>query len=210
MPPTRWPPRPEFWRAEARLAALERLRFGVTTGRLAARAAATASCARTSQSTATRIAKAFARSGTRSVVAIGPTRPPHPRTYARSERSDEARISRHFRAQIATCHTLIDTWHGTHGDRLNIALLTPTLRPEHREELGAANARESRRARPSRRRAQPASAASSSRRTATQGQRRLRAANIGILGPNALLSHSTGLTDGGDPHLRRHRHEHRA
>jgi hypothetical protein len=70
--------------------------------------------------------------GTRSVVAIGPTRPPHPRTYARwnGRKKTEFRSASTGRCDL---RTLIERWHGAHGKRINIALLTPTLRDEHVE-----------------------------------------------------------------------------
>ena len=52
--------------------------------------------------------------GTRSVVAIGPTRPPHPATYVRLEGGRRKRLNVSFEQQMATCRTLIDRWHGTH------------------------------------------------------------------------------------------------
>ena len=78
---------PEFWYAEARLAALERLRFGVTCGvsllgggdtimRTDDPAYGSAHC------------DGVADIGTRSVVAIGPTRAPHPRSYASRDAQD--------------------------------------------------------------------------------------------------------------------------
>lgn len=80
---------PEFWYAEARLAALERLRFGVTCGvsllgggdtimRTDDPAYGSAHC------------EGVANIGTRSVVAVGPTRAPHPRTYASRDADDRA------------------------------------------------------------------------------------------------------------------------
>ena len=73
---------PAFWRAEARLAALERLRFGVTTG--VSLLGGGDSIMRTDEPDyGDAHCEGVVEVGTRSVVAIGPTRPPHPRTYAR-------------------------------------------------------------------------------------------------------------------------------
>jgi 5-methylthioadenosine/S-adenosylhomocysteine deaminase len=99
-----------------------------------------------------------------------------------------------FEEQFETCQTLIKTWHGSHGSRLNIALITPTLREEHREELGDVNLTEARR--------QARMIADLAREAGlvfTQdGHTRGSVAyahELGILGPNALLSHSTDLTE---------------
>lgn len=113
---------PEFWHAEAQLAALERTRFGVTTGvsllgggdsimRTDDPAYGDAHC------------EGVLEVGTRSVVAIGTTRPPHPLTYARwnGTRHD---YPVDFETQLATSLDLLARWHGTHGRRINIALLS--------------------------------------------------------------------------------------
>lgn len=182
---------PEFWHAEAQLAALERTRFGVTTGvsllgggdsimRTDDPAYGDAHC------------QGVLEVGTRSVVAVGTTRPPHPLTYARwnGERHD---YPVDFETQLATSLDLLTRWHGTHGRRINIALLTPTLRPE--EGDAAADAHRAEAVRQARRVSQEARAHGV---IFTQdGHRRGSVAyahELGILGPEALLSHSTGLT----------------
>ncbi len=131
--------------------------------------------------------------GTRSYVAVGTTRPPHPLTYARWNGSAEE-YPVEFDQQLATSVDLIERWHGSHGRRINIALLTPTLRAEHVESMGQANLDEARR------QAQVVSAAAREHGVVfTQdGHRKGSVAyahEMGILGPEALLSHSTGLTE---------------
>ncbi|MCP8940757.1 amidohydrolase family protein [Alsobacter sp. SYSU M60028] len=184
---------PEFWHAEAQLAALERLRFGVTTGvsllgggdsvmRTDDPAYGNAHCG------------GVEAVGTRSVVAIGPTRPPHPRTYADwsgGERRDKAVD---YDRQMQTCESLIARWHGSYGGRLHMALLTPTLRPEHRESMPAAELREAER------QAREVHALAVARGLVfTQdghGRGSVKMAHeLGILGPETLLSHATDLTD---------------
>jgi cytosine/adenosine deaminase-related metal-dependent hydrolase len=184
---------PEFWRAEARLAALERLHFGVTTGVSLLGGGDT--ILRTDEPVyGDAHCEGVREVGTRSVVAVGPTRPPHPRIYARfvDWRAVERPVT--FDEQFETCQTLIKTWHGKHGGRLNIALITPTLRPEHCGELGEADLTEARR------QAQmTANLAREAGLVFTQdGHTRgsvAYAKELGILGPNALLSHATNLTE---------------
>lgn len=180
-----------FWRAEAELAALERLTFGVTTGvsllgggdtilRTDDPAYGDAHCA------------GVVAVGTRSVVAVGPTRPPHPRRYADPERGTERLVG--FEDQMTTCRRLIDRWHGSHGNRIRIALITPTLRDEHVSGLGAADLDAAR--------AQVREVRALSRDRGllftqdghTTGSVKI-AHGLGLLGPDALLSHATGLTD---------------
>lgn len=180
-----------FWQAEAELAALERLTFGVTTGvsllgggdtilRTDDPAYGDAHC------------RGVVNVGTRSVVAVGPTRPPHPRRYADPERGTEAMVG--FEQQMATCRSLVERWHGSHGGRIRIALITPTLRDEHVGSLAPADLEAAR--------GQARAVRALSRERGllftqdghTTGSVRI-AHELGLLGPDALLSHATGLTD---------------
>ena len=182
-----------FWHAEAQLAAVERLRFGVTTGvsllgggdsimRTDDPAYAAAHC------------EGVGEVGTRSIVAIGPTRPPHPRTYARwdGDRRSDTKVD--FDRQMQTCREVIARWHGALGNRIRIAMLTPTLRDEHIDSLDPVMLEEARR--------QTLAARALSRETGTlftqDGHTRNSVAYahaMGLLGPDALLSHATNLTE---------------
>ncbi|MBN9031947.1 MAG: amidohydrolase family protein [Rhizobiales bacterium] len=181
---------PEFWHAEAQLAALERLRFGVTTG--VSLLGGGDSVMRTDRPEyGDAHMEGVLGIGTRSVVAIGSTRPPHPLTYARWDGDTRTDYPITFEDQFATCETLIDRWHRTHEDRLHIALLTPTLHREHLEKPGAEEA------------------IAETRKLKWMAEERgliftqdghtkgsVRIANqIGILGPHTLLSHATGLDE---------------
>ena len=183
---------PEFWYAEARLAALERLKFGVTAGvsllgggdtilRTDEPAYCDAHC------------EGVREVGTRSLVAIGPTRPPHPRNYARWEGEVAHTFPVGFKRQIETCQTLIKNWHGTHGQRINIALITPTLRDEHVKELSVTDFELAK--------TQAQATAAIAREAQLiftqdghQGGSVEFAHQLGILGENALLSHATDLS----------------
>lgn len=181
---------PEFWHAEAQLAALERLRFGVTTG--VSLLGGGDSVMRTDDPIyGDAHMEGVLGVGTRSVVAVGTTRPPHPLTYARWKGSERTDYPVGFEQQLATCKTLTDRWHGTHQGRLRIAMLTPTVHQENLDAPGAAEA------------------ISQSRLVKDFAEERslifmqdghtkgsVKIANdIGILGPGTLLSHATGLTD---------------
>jgi cytosine/adenosine deaminase-related metal-dependent hydrolase len=184
---------PEFWHAEAQLAALERLKFGVTAGVSLLGGGDTV--LRTDEPVyGDAHCEGVAVVGTRSLVAVGPTRPPHPRTYARWSGDEAIQYPVDFATQLRTCEALADRWHGSHGQRLNIALITPTLRDEHARDMSASDF-----------------AAAKEQAVRTQDVARARsliftqdghhkgsvafAQTLGILGPNALLSHSTDLTE---------------
>jgi cytosine/adenosine deaminase-related metal-dependent hydrolase len=180
-----------FWYAEARLAALERLRFGVTTG--VSLLGGGDSIMRTDDPDyGDAHCRGVVEVGTRSVVAIGPTRPPHPRTYARWHGNEKTEFPVDFARQMQTCETLIERWHGSHGRRIGIALLTPTLRKEHVTELGEANLEEAKRQAMETRRLSRERGVIFTQDGHTTGSVAF-AHELGLLGPDALLSHSTNL-----------------
>ncbi len=180
-----------FWHAEAQLAALERLRFGVTTG--VSLLGGGDSVMRTDEpGYADAHCDGVLGIGTRSVVAIGPTRPPHPRTYARWEGNTAREYPVSFAQQMETCATLIGRWHGTHGNRIRMAMLTPTIKREHVQNMPAELLEQSR--------GQVRAARAMSREAGVlftqdgHGTGSVVIANeLGILGPDALFSHATDL-----------------
>ena len=183
----------DFWYAEAQLAALERLRFGVTTG--VSLLGGGDSIMRTdSPDYAAAHCEAVSAVGTRSVVAVGPTRPPFPRRYARwtNGRREDYEVS--FERQLASCRAIIERWHRSQNLRLHIAMLTPTLRREHVDGLSPAErdqvVDQTRQARDLGREFDTVFTQDGH----TRGSVKF-AHDIGILGPQALLSHSTELSD---------------
>lgn len=115
---------PSFWFAEAMLASLERLMFGVTTAvsllgggdsvmRVDDPAYCDAHCA------------AVSAIGLREIVALGPTRPPHPRVYTGADGAERP-VS--FEQQYESIAASIARWHGRAGIRM--ATLMPVYRKE--------------------------------------------------------------------------------
>lgn len=181
---------PDFWYAEARLAALERLRFGVTCGvsllgggdtimRTDDPAHGSAHC------------EGVADIGTRSVVAVGPTRVPHPRTYAGRDAQDRAQpYPVDFDRQMQTCRALLDRWHGV--GTISVALLYPVLRDEHEASMPAATyAEAARQARAVRDLSRDRGVLFTQDGHWRGSVRRAQA--LGLLGPDALLSHCIDL-----------------
>ena len=183
---------PEFWRAEAQLAALERLRFGVTTAvALLGGGDTIMRCDEPAYAEAH--LDGVAEVGTRSVLAVGATRPPFPRTFARFEDGEAVERPVTFEEMFSTCERLVARHHGTLGRRLNLALITPTLRDEHEASLSQSDLADAR--------AQGRRMSDFAREAGliftqdghTTGS--VAYANaLGVLGPHALLSHATGLT----------------
>jgi 5-methylthioadenosine/S-adenosylhomocysteine deaminase len=123
----------EFWYAEAKLAALERLKCGTTTG-VCLFGGGDSIMRVDDPRYATRHCDAIAETGTRSVLAVGPSRPPGPRTYATwngDQRTDRA-IS--FEQMYDTCETIVQTQHGRADGRVNIAVTLPVFHPDQEPE----------------------------------------------------------------------------
>jgi len=184
---------PEFWYAEARLAALERLRFGVTTGvsllgggdtimRTDDPAYAAAHC------------RGVVEVGTRSMVAVGPTRAPHPRIYADWEGGEQRCYDVSFEQQMQTSREVAETWHDSNEGRIQIAMLYPVLRDEHEKDMAPEDY---------------ATACQQARLVRAFARERgliftqdghwrgsiRRAEKLGLLGPETLLSHCIDLHD---------------
>ena len=122
---------PDFWRAEARMVQLERLRGGVTTAmtllgggadiyRTDDPAYGDAHC------------EATVEAGLRTFLAVGPGRPPFPRRY-RTLESDgtwrDADVS--FERQLEVSETLIDRWNDVLGRGTGICLVMPVYYAHH-------------------------------------------------------------------------------
>jgi cytosine/adenosine deaminase-related metal-dependent hydrolase len=181
---------PDFWYAEARLAALERLHFGVTTGVSLLGGGDT--IMRTDDAAYGRAhCEGVTAIGTRSVVAVGPTRPPHPRTYGTWHDGHRTDRPVSFDDQFAVSRALLREWHGT--GRIRIALLSPVLRNEHEETLSQEDyARAVDQTRMVRELSREAGVVFTQ-----DGHWRgsvTRAHAMGILGPDALLSHAIDIT----------------
>lgn len=182
-----------FWFTEAQLAAVERLRFGVTTGVSLLGGGDT--IMRTDDPVyADAHCRGVVEVGTRSVVAIGPTRPPHPRPYGRWTEDGQKTYPVEFKDQLESCKETILKWHGAEKGCINIALLTPALRTEHASDMVPSDfeaAREQTR--------QVQALSRELKLLFTQDGHTTEsvafAEGLGILGPHTLLSHVTDITE---------------
>jgi len=124
---------PDWWRAEADLAQLERLKCGVTTG-LSVVGATPAR--RDDPSFAEANAEAAEASGLSLVVAVGPPDPifPHLKTpFSGRHWRDGTWVEQPFSEEdtLQNCLAVIDRWHGACGGRINVALASPYLFGRH-------------------------------------------------------------------------------
>jgi cytosine/adenosine deaminase-related metal-dependent hydrolase len=177
---------PSFWRAEAALAAFERLRFGVTTGvsllgggdsigRVDHPAFTDAHC------------EAVRDVGTRSIVVLGPTRPPFPRPYVGPD-GVERPVS--FEQQLETIEAGLANWHGRDGIR--IATLMPVYRDAKHDPLRVKQIEQQGTAVRDVGRKYGAAFHQDGHRG---GSIEMADRMFGLLGPDAWLSHCTELTD---------------
>ncbi len=182
-----------FWRADALLTATERLMFGVTTG--VTFFGGGDSVMRTDDPRyGDAHLEAVQQVGVRWFLAVGPRRPPFPRTYVHWSGETPREVAVSFDDQIRVSEDLVQRWHGKGGGRLHLAMMFPTHHPEA-QSLGAAQRADLVR--------QAKAARDVSRRHRllftqdghSKGSVKFAHEELGLLGPDALLSHSTDLTD---------------
>jgi cytosine/adenosine deaminase-related metal-dependent hydrolase len=123
-----------FWRAESALASLERLKAGVTTG--VSLLGGGDSIMRTDDAKFARAhVDAVERAGTRSVVAVGPSRPPLPRVYTDWPNGERRERPIDHAEMMAVCEQIVHEQHGRAGGRIaiavNLAVFAPMHEPEH-------------------------------------------------------------------------------
>lgn len=183
----------QFWRAESAMTSLERLKAGVTTGvslfgggdsimRVDNPKYAKAHC------------DSVERAGTRSVVAVGPSRPAAPTRYL--DWATEPPTARDIDAatMLEVCNKIIDENHGRAEGRLNIAITLPVFAPMHEPDHAALSDVFHQQA------ADYFSLAKKRGLTFTQDGHRtgtlaLAHRELGLLGPTSFMSHSIDLTD---------------
>lgn len=180
-----------FWAAEAALSAVERIRCGTTTG--VSYLGGGDDVMRTDEALyADAHCREIERIGTRSVVAVGINRPPFPKTYANIEAGGYREHTVSFETQLAVCEDVARRWNGGAGGRVRIAVSFPV---HHRGSFQDAVLDEVR--------DQAAATRDLTRRQGLiftqdghrQGSIRLAHEVFGLLGPDALMSHSVDLDE---------------
>lgn len=127
---------PDFWEADARLAALERLKGGVTCGL----SILGGYIIRTDDPEyAARHCTAYAQTGLRGILAVGPCAPPFPRRFTDWRGDQPVTRDIDFDTQLATCRTVVEAWDGAADGRIGTMLFAPLYWPG-RSDTGAAEA----------------------------------------------------------------------
>lgn len=113
-----------FWTAEGRLAALERLRAGVTTSLSYVGSEPRVDHPRYAEAAAA----GYEAFGLRHVVAVGPPDPPYPRRFADPERDEERLVD--LEDALATTARVAESLDGAADGRLRVAVAPASLAPE--------------------------------------------------------------------------------
>src|SRR4051812_17451075 len=178
---------PSFWRAEGRLAALERLMFGVTTGLSLLGGGDSVMRTDTPEHGAAHLA-GVSEIGIRDIMAVGPTRPPHPWTYAGPDGTHQVS----FEQQLDTIRALLGTCHQADNGKLAIATLMPVYREEeHDPATVALIERQGREVLELGRKHGALFHQDGHRNGSLEMAHRM----FGLLGPDATMSHCTDLTE---------------
>jgi 5-methylthioadenosine/S-adenosylhomocysteine deaminase len=183
----------DFWRAEALLSALERLKCGTTCG--VSYLGGGDDIMRTDEPAyGARHCEAVGEVGIRSLLAVGVCRPPFPRTFARLEGAGRTDVAVSFERQLATCDALIQQWHGGADGRVRIALTFPVQHP-NAVERGQASVEAIRGQARAVRDLSRSRGVLFTQDGIRQGCLQLAHDELGLLGPDALFSHSVDLTE---------------
>ncbi|WP_193172104.1 amidohydrolase family protein [Nisaea nitritireducens] len=116
----------DFWRADAALFALERIKAGVTTG--VSMLGGGDSISRTDHpGVADAHFNAIKQAGTRAMLAVGANRPPFPWCFKDWDHGEDERdIS--FERQLDVSRKIAEKWHGAESERLAVAITYPVSR----------------------------------------------------------------------------------
>jgi len=183
----------DFWRAEALLTGVERLRFGVTTalsffggGDMVMR------------TDDVRYGDAYLQAtkdvGIRYFLAVGPRRPPFPKTFTEWTGNTSRDVPITFEKQLEVSEALIRKWHGAGDGRIHLAVAFPTHHPSENRVTGAALEELKAQARATRALSKKYGLIFT-QDGHTTGSVKFAHEEMGLLGPDAILSHATEFTD---------------
>ena len=183
----------DFWRAEALLTGVERVRFGVTTA-LSMFGGGDMIMRTDDQRYGDAYLQATKDVGIRFILAVGPRRPPFPNTFTDYSGAAPRDVPVTFERELEVSEALIRKWHGSGDGRINLAVTFPTHHPSENRVTGAALEELKAQARTTR-------ALSKKYHLLftqdghTTGSVKFAHEEMGLLGPDAILSHATEFTD---------------
>ncbi len=179
-----------FWEADALLTALERLRFGVTSS--ITFMGGGDSVMRTDDPVyGNRHCRAVQKVGVREYLAVGPRRPPFPRMFSHWEGGIRRDQEVSFEDQLEACEALVEGWN---EGRVRVCVMSPTAHPEHGGIIGAEFEELKQQSQVMRELSRRHGVLFTQDGHST-GTLKFAHEELGLLGEDALFSHSTGLTD---------------
>jgi 5-methylthioadenosine/S-adenosylhomocysteine deaminase len=182
----------DFWRADALLTGVERVRFGVTTA-LSFFGGGDMIMRTDDEKYGDAYLQATKDVGIRYVLAVGPRRQPFPKSYTDWSSGSPQDVSVSFEKQLEVSEALIKRWQGQGDGRINLAVTFPTHIPAEHRITGAALDELIAHARTTR------ALSKKYHLLFTQDGHTTGsvsfADSIGLLGPDAILSHATEFTD---------------
>ncbi len=180
-----------FWAAEAALAGLERLKGGVTCG--VSLLGGGADIHRTDHPAyGDAHCREFAKLGLRSILAVGPGRPPFPQRFHRLEDGEDAVSEVTFERQLEVSEALVGRWQGAAGGRIGICLVFPVYHGDPLRDGAGRAALEAMAARILELRERHGLLLT---QDGHRGGSLAFCDTLGLLGPWALMSHSVDLTE---------------
>lgn len=183
----------DFWRAEALLTGVERLRFGVTTA-LSLFGGGDMIMRTDDEQYGDAYLQATNEVGIRYFLAVGPRRAPFPKRYATWNGENAVETDVTFAQQLAVSEALIRKWHGQGDGRINLAVAFPTHHPEDTELTGEELAELKSQARAMRDLSKQYGLVFT-QDGHTTGTVQFANDELDLLGPDAILSHATEFTD---------------
>ena len=183
----------DFWRAEALLTGVERVRFGVTTA-LSFFGGGDMITRTDDVKYGDAYLQATKDVGIRYFLAVGPRRPPFPKTYTEWNGDVSRDVSVSFEKQLEVSEALIKKWHGSGDGRINLAIAFPTHHPSESRITGTALEELKTQARAFRALSKKYGLIFT-QDGHTTGSVKFAHEEMDLLGPDAILSHATEFTD---------------
>ncbi len=189
----------DFWKVDAYLMSLERLKFGVTCGVTllgGGGAVLTGDMAMRTDSPVygRRHCEAVQEVGSREFLAIGPRRSPFPHHYVHRHASGTEDVQIGLQDYLQNCESLIADCHGKAGGKIKIAMMTQTYHPDLAEPGTARHTELVKETRVFFELAEQHDLLFT-QDGHTTGTIEFAHKELGILGPRTLLSHSTDLSE---------------
>jgi cytosine/adenosine deaminase-related metal-dependent hydrolase len=181
-----------YWHADALLSALERVKFGTTCG--VSFFGGGESFMRTDDPVyGDRHCEAVQSMGIRDFLVVGPSKPPYPRLFSHWDGQTRRDKMVSFEDQLRTMETLVRRWQGKANGRIQIGITHPTYHPGS-SSLDQSEMQGLKKRTLAAREVSRSYGLLFTQDGHTRGSVEFAHKELGMLGPDVLLSHATELT----------------